>query len=205
MSALEKQEMLKTKTTLWRCQKDLTNSNLDKKIVERDLVEVRNDKKKLEEEIVNLKEQLTSIKKQDQDALVELSVMNETMANEILKLKELNNQLNNEMHSKSEKQAQDQVVIAQSKEMIQAKETCINDLKLQIDAIKKDKDLLLVIMEKKECEFNDVMCELNKVLEARKLDIIARENYKIDLEKANEVCKFTRTVSIHFYVIISEP
>lgn len=186
-NTLEKQELLKFKTTLWRCEKELSNSNLDKKIVERDLKEAQNENKKLTEEVNNLKEQFTNVKKQNQDALIELSGMNESMANEILKLKELNNQLHNEMSSKAEKQDQDQVVIGQFKEMTHAKETCINQLKLQLESLKKEKNDLLVILERKDYEINDTLDNLSKVNEARKLEIIARENYKIDLEKAIEV------------------
>lgn len=175
------------KSTLWRCEKDLKNSNLDKKIVERDLVEVQNENKKLKDEIANMTSQLLSDKQTHEAALTELNNMNETMMNEIFKLTELNEHLTNEISLSKEKQTTEQNAVTQLKEQIYNKDCTINNMKMQIECLLKEKHHLSAAIEKKEVEKEQIIYELDKVNEARKLDIVARENAKIDLAKANEV------------------
>lgn len=74
-------------------EKDLTNAELDKKIVERDLKDSKEENKKLSGDIENLNVKIVENKKMHELALLELNNLNENLAMEVMKLKDITESL----------------------------------------------------------------------------------------------------------------
>lgn len=81
------------KSKLYRMEKDLTNAELDKKIVERDLKDSKDENKKLSDDIENLNVKIADNKRMHELALMELNNLNENLAMEVIKLKDITQSL----------------------------------------------------------------------------------------------------------------
>lgn len=187
-AAVQKQELGQLKTRFWRMEKDLENSEIDKRILQRELKECEQKNKQLATEIENLERKMEENRKASESALLELSSLNENLAGEVFKLKELLKSYEEKLDDERTKRDDERSAIAEFKHKLDAKEDTIVSLMKQIERANDEK----LRLEDKLEETKAKMGEVHQTVEGVTREKVALNN---ELESSRRELQNTQLVS----------
>lgn len=204
-SAVEKHELGQLKSKFWRLEKDLSNANLDKRIVERDLKDSQSENKKLQMQIDSLNMKIKDSKKVHEAALLELGNLNEELANEIIKLKEVVRNLESKFDFENEKCNIEKKNVIELSNIILIKEEKIKSLEKTIKNLEFEKfNMNGKLVESRDenvkyiaeiANLNQQVFALNSELQTAKRDL---ENTQLNLNALREACTMLESQLVEY-------
>lgn len=166
-SALDKQELRTATTNLWRKEKELSNAELDKRIVERELKAAEEKIKILNDEINELNNNMLSAGKEHEEFLNEVKTQNLNLNSEIEVVKGMLKDMEDKFKDYKDKYELEQKVVVQTK----------NELNNALENIERlNNDIRNEIRERKNLE--------KQIDEIREDNI--RLHYTRDMSKRDE-------------------
>ncbi|CAH1118647.1 unnamed protein product [Phaedon cochleariae] len=201
----ENQALKELRTKYWRMEKDLENSKIDKRILERELKEAQSEIKQLNETIEGHEKSLADTKRVGEAALVELSNINESMSLELMKLKNSCKNLQDKLDNEKEKNAGEKALLTELKEIVRSKDEQIAGQNNEISVIKKERTSMENEMRKYESDVIKLKLlvevsqkekrEVQDELEKAKREL---QNTNLNLEALREACTMLETQLIEF-------
>lgn len=170
-------------------EKELDNCKIDKRILERELKDANAEIKALKEKIENFDKTSEEMKKIHESALLELNSINESVSLELMKLKDSYQNLQEKLTDEKHKSDEEKLIVYELKEIIKTKDEQINQLHLEIHAMKEDRKKLENNLKKLESNKTDVVTALTQ-LEKEKSELAD------ELNKAKRQIENTNLVSM---------
>ncbi|XP_022914503.2 citron Rho-interacting kinase [Onthophagus taurus] len=138
--ALEKQELSQLKSKYWRMERELQNSNLDKKIIERDYKEAKDQNNQLTQDIEAMILKINETKTTHERALLELNGLNENLTTEVIKLSELVKNLEDKLSVQREKSDGEKDAFNDLRADLRKRDEEIRQLRNEISEVKSEKN-----------------------------------------------------------------
>ncbi|KAJ8983720.1 hypothetical protein NQ317_009156, partial [Molorchus minor] len=166
----ENQELRELRLKYWRLEKELDNSKIDNRILERELKDAQSELKLANNKIEDLNKTLVENRRAHEAALLELSNINEEVSMELLKTKDGYKNLQDKLNIEKEKLDLEKKALVELERTVNSKEKITSALSKEIGDLKRDKSILENEMQKSENEKSRLM-GLVEQLQKEKSDV----------------------------------
>ncbi|KAL1489368.1 hypothetical protein ABEB36_014280 [Hypothenemus hampei] len=189
------QELREKQLQYYKIQKDLSNCQIDKRILERELKDAKAEIKLLETKVADLEKTISENKQSNELALLELSGINESISIELVKANETIKNLKDQLLNEKSKTDDEKTIIKELKGFLSSKEDTIKVLEKQLKDLKLHLSNKESIFKKEEIEKSKLMTlieQLQKEKEGFQDTIdklsVEKSNMKLNLDALREAC-----------------
>ena len=191
----ESQQLKELRMNMWKMEKELGNTKIDKRIAERELKDAMKEAKELSEEIQTLKIKIDENRKVHESAMLELNNINESLSIDLVKARESLKNFEDKLEHEKTKNGEEKALIEHLKETMKEKDARIATLTSEAKSLRNDLSSLKIQITKTEEQKQQILYECRrsrddkqKLIDEVKDTKTQLENHQRSLEALREAC-----------------